>query len=131
MKKGIVTGAFDLLHAGHIHLFKEAKKHCDYLIVALHVDPSVERDTKSKPIESILERGIKLRACKYVNTIIPYEKESDLPIIFKHFNVDIRFLGSDYKDPNKHISYPDMIPTKFIDSLLVHTSEIIERIQES
>src|SRR3990167_2762323 len=95
MKVGIVTGSFDLFHIGHINLLKKAKEKCLHLIVGLHVDPSVENPDKNKPIESILERQIKLKACKYVDQIIVYETEADLSIIFEYFDIDVRFLGSD------------------------------------
>lgn len=131
MITGFVCGAFDLLHAGHIHLFKEAKKHCDQLIVGLHIDPSIERDTKNKPIESVVERQIKLDGCEEVNHTVVYEKEEDLPAIFAYYDVDVRFLGSDYaeKFPTaKPISYEDLIPIKYINSLDIHSSQLREKI---
>lgn len=127
MKVGFVTGAFDLLHAGHIHLLKRAKKQCDYLIVGLHVDPSIERQGKNKPIESILERQIKLNACKWVDLTVIYEREEDLPIIGKYFKIDVRFLGSDYFETEKQITDMD-IPIEYIDSLPIHTTDIRRRI---
>ena|SRR3989304_6246241 len=126
---GIVTGSFDLLHAGHINLLKKAKRKCDYLIVGLHVDPSVERD-KNKPIESLLERQIKLKACKYVDEIIVYETEADLSIIFKYFKIDVRFLGTDAKD-GRVVTDEGAIPIKYINSLPIHTSDIRRRIKNA
>lgn len=131
MRIGFICGAFDLLHAGHIHLFKEAKKYCDQLIVGLHVDPSIERKHKNKPIESLLERGIQLRSCKYVDQIIPYEMEADLELIFKYWNIDIRFLGTDYIDGDKSITSPDSVEILYIQSLPIHTSDIRERIKKA
>ena len=130
MKVGFVAGAFDLLHAGHIHLLKQCKKQCDYLIVGLHVDPSIEREDKNKPIESVLEREIKLNACKYVDFTVVYEKETDLSVIFKYFKIDVRFLGSDYVD-GKQITDPDAVPIEFIESMPIHTSDIRERVKQS
>lgn len=132
MKKGIVTGAFDLLHAGHIYLLKEAKKKCDYLIVGLHVDPSIENENKNKPIESILERQIRLDACKYVNKIIVYEKEEDLENMFFYMDADIRFLGDDYLYAKKWITDPDIVPIEILSpSIRIHTSDIRERIKNA
>ena len=129
MRVGIVVGAWDLLHAGHIHLLKQCKKRCDYLIVGLHADPSVERTHKNKPIESLLERQIKLNACKYVDFTVVYEKEEDLSLIFKYFKINVRFLGSDYKDGTKPVTDPDILPIEYIDSLPIHTTEIRGRIK--
>jgi len=131
MKIGFVAGAFDLLHAGHIHLLKQCKQQCDYLIVGLHADPSVERKDKNKPIESLLERKIKLNACRYVDLIVIYETEADLSILFKYFNLDVRFLGSDYIVDGKNITDEDAVPIEYIDSLPIHTAELRERIKNA
>ena len=128
MKVGIVTGSFDLLHIGHVNLFKKAKEKCDYLIVGLHVDPSIERKDKNKPIESVLERQIKLNACRYVDFTVVYEIETDLSIIFKYFRIDVRFLGSDSQD-GRVITDEDAVPIEYIDSLPIHSSDIRERIK--
>jgi len=131
-KTGIIFGAFDLLHAGHIHLFKQAKRYCDYLIIGLHVDPSVERDTKNKPIESIVARTIRLEGCKYVNKIVVYQTEAELSILLKYLKPDVRFLGSDYADwvgeTRKPITDENSVVIQYIDSLDIHTSDIRERI---
>lgn len=126
---GFIAGSFDLLHAGHIHLLKQAKLMCDYLIVGLHIDPSIEREDKNKPIESVLERYIKLQACNWVNDIIPYETEKDLSYLLKFYKIDIRFLGSDYIGVNKSITDEEAIPIRYIDSIDIHTSDIRERIK--
>lgn len=98
MKKGITASTFDLLHTGHILMLKEAKEVCDYLICALHVDPSIERPEKNKPIQSLYERYIQLQAVKYVDEIIPYETENELLTILQSNQIDIRIIGEDYYD---------------------------------
>lgn len=128
MKIGIVFGAFDLLHAGHIHLLKKARERCDQLIVGIHVDPSIERPEKNKPIESLFERTIKLKGCIYVDQIFGYEREEEIAIALKYFDVGVRFLGSDYEDGSKEITDRDAVLIEYIDSLPIHTSDIRKRI---
>ena len=100
MKTGFTCGAFDLLHAGHIMMLEEAKTFCDYLIVGLHTDPSVDRPEKNKPIQSLNERLIQLRAVKYVDLVLIYDTEIDLLNLLKAIEPDIRIIGYDYKDKN-------------------------------
>lgn len=96
MKRGITASCFDLLHAGHILMLKEAKSVCDYLIVALQVDPTIDRPEKNKPIQSYYERWVQLSAVKYVDEIIPYSTEEELMTILQNYNIDIRILGEEY-----------------------------------
>lgn len=99
MKIGFVCSCFDLLHSGHILMLQEAKSKCDFLIVGLQTDPTIDRpDTKNKPIQSIVERFIQLDGVKYVDKIIPYESEKDLLDILNSFRIDIRIMGDEYKD---------------------------------
>ena len=111
---GFIAGAFDLLHAGHILAFKEAKKKCDFLIVGLHVDPSIERKGKNKPVQGVLERQIQLNGCEDVDQIVVYETEEDLEIILANFDIDIRFLGSDYIDKQNEITGYGIKPIEYI-----------------
>ena len=76
MKIGFTCSCFDLLHAGHILMLKDAREQCDKLIVGLQTDPSIERPSKNKPIQSIYERYIQLSAVKFVDKIIPYDTEN-------------------------------------------------------
>lgn len=95
---GIVFGAFDMLHVGHLALLEYACDWCDHLIVGLHVDPSRERDWKNPPVQTIVERFIQLESTRFVHEIIPYETEQDLVDILTLYRPDVRFLGSDYID---------------------------------
>ena len=95
---GFTASAFDLLHAGHITMLREAKSQCDYLICGLQLDPSLDRDIKNSPIQSMVERYIQLSAVKYVNEIVPYVTEKDLTDILSSYKINIRILGDEYKD---------------------------------
>ena len=98
MKKGITFGAFDLFHAGHVLMLQEAKTICDYLIVCVQTDPSVDRSEKNEPIQSIVERQIQVSACKYVDRIIVYDTEEDVLEILKSVDWDVRILGDEYRN---------------------------------
>lgn len=97
-KVGFVASCFELgPHAGHLTMLREARQNCDYLVVALHVDPSAERPQKNKPSQPVSERYLQLASCKYVDEIIPYETEAELINIILLVMPHIRFLGSDYE----------------------------------
>lgn len=100
MKKkiGFTCSTFDLLHAGHVLMLEECKKNCDYLICGLQVDPTMDRPSKNKPIQSLFERWLQLRSVTWVDEIVPYVTEKDLEDILLSLSIDIRFLGEDYKD---------------------------------
>lgn len=98
MKVGFTASTFDLMHAGHVTMLREAKEHCDYLICGLQVDPTVDRPHKNKPVQTVVERYTQLQGLRYVDEIVPYVTESDLEDILELFKIDIRFLGSEYRD---------------------------------
>lgn len=98
MKTGITFSAFDLLHAGHIKMLEEAKRHCDYLIVGLQTDPTIDRPNKNKPTQSVVERYIQLKGCKFVDEVVPYATEQDLEDILQSFQIDMRIVGDEYKE---------------------------------
>jgi glycerol-3-phosphate cytidylyltransferase len=100
MKVGFTCSTFDLLHAGHIQMLREAKDQCNYLICGLQVDPSLDRPEKNSPVQSIVERYTQLNAVKYVDKIIPYCTERDLEDILEMYNIDVRIIGSEYRDGN-------------------------------
>lgn len=98
MKIGITFSAFDLLHAGHIKMLEEAKRQCDYLICGLQTDPTIDRPEKNKPVQTVVERYIQLKACKHVDEIVPYATEQDLEDILRAFKIDVRIVGEEYQD---------------------------------
>jgi glycerol-3-phosphate cytidylyltransferase len=98
MKTGITFSTFDLFHAGHVKMLEEAKLHCDYLIVGLQLDPSIDRPEKNSPSQTIIERYIQLKGCKHIDEIVPYITEIDLQDILQSFKLDIRIIGDEYRD---------------------------------
>jgi glycerol-3-phosphate cytidylyltransferase len=99
MKVGFTCSTFDLFHAGHVMMLKEAKTQCDYLIVGLMIDPTIDRPgTKNKPVQTVLERFIQVKACSYVDEIIPYGTEKELLDILTSYPIDVRIIGEEYRD---------------------------------
>ena len=99
MRVGITFSAFDLLHAGHIGMLREAKANCDYLIVGLQTDPTIDRPTeKNKPVQTLVERYAQLNALKFIDEIVPYQTEEDVIDILELFQIDVRFLGEEYRE---------------------------------
>lgn len=97
-KIGFTASTFDLLHAGHVQMLREAKEHCDYLICGLQMDPSVDRPEKNKPVQTVVERYTQLKGVSYVDEIIPYATEEDLEDILNLYHIDVRILGEEYRD---------------------------------
>tara|TARA_B100001287_G_scaffold77855_1_gene64744 strand:+ start:3387 stop:3794 length:408 start_codon:yes stop_codon:yes gene_type:complete len=98
MRIGFTCSTFDLLHAGHIQMLRDAKEQCDYLICGLQIDPSLDRPEKNSPVQTIVERHTQLNAVRYVDEIIPYQTESDLEDILNMLHIDVRILGEEYKN---------------------------------
>lgn len=100
-KVGFTCSTFDLLHAGHITMLREAKKECDYLICGLQTDPTIDRpSSKNKPIQSLVERYIQLEAVKYVDKIVVYQTERDLEDLLLTLDIDVRIVGEEYLNVN-------------------------------
>ena len=99
MKIGFTCSTFDLFHAGHIMMLKEARRQCEHLIVGLQSDPTIDRpDTKNKPVQSMFERFVQLDACKYVDEVIPYSTEKELLDILLSYPISVRIIGEEYED---------------------------------
>jgi glycerol-3-phosphate cytidylyltransferase len=99
MRVGFTCSTFDLFHAGHVMMLKEAKTQCDYLIVGMQMDPTIDRPgVKNKPVQTVLERFIQLQACRYVDEIIPYATEKELMDILTSYPIDVRIIGEEYRD---------------------------------
>lgn len=102
LKIGFTCGAFDLLHAGHALMFEECKTHCNYLIVGVQSDPSLDRQGKNRPVQMHEERIIMTQSIKWVDEVVTYDTEEDLIMLLKDLKqqnlIDIRIIGSDWKD---------------------------------
>ena len=103
MKVGFTCSSFDLLHVGHYLMLKDAKAQCDYLIVGLQTDPTLDlayrmktdNKQKNKPIQSYEERKIQIEGCRYVDEVVEYSTEDTLYELLKKINPDVRVLGSE------------------------------------
>ena len=95
---GFTCGSFDLFHAGHVSMLREAKTICDYLIVGIQSNPTLDRPEKNKPVQSIIERQIQVAACRYVDEIIVYDTEADLEFLLKTLPINIRIVGEEYQN---------------------------------
>jgi glycerol-3-phosphate cytidylyltransferase len=118
-RNGFTCGAFDLLHPGHVHFIHEARKKCEFLIVGLHTDPTIDRPgSKNKPIQSVFERYLQLDGLSCVDLIVPYDTERDLVNMMATLDIQVRFVGTDYN--GKHITGEDICSTRGIE--IVHIS---------
>ena len=95
---GFTCSTFDLLHAGHVQMLREAKEQCDYLMVGLQTDPTLDRTDKNPPVQTIVERYTQLKGIEYVDEIIPYGTEQDLEDILTMYHIHVRIIGEEYRD---------------------------------
>lgn len=110
---GFTCSTFDLLHAGHILMLAECKQICDYLIVGLQTDPTIDRpDVKNKPVQSIVERYVQLSAVKFVDEIIVYDTEKDLEDLLMFLPITMRICGEEYKE--RHLTGRDICDNRGI-----------------
>lgn len=129
--RGIIAGAFDLIHPGYIRMFKECKQNCTHLTVALHKDPSVERSSKLSPIHTVEERMDILKSIRYVDDIVTYTLEQEYLEYLGSGNYNIRFLGDDYQD-GFYTGKDIPIQIKFVDrSHNYSTTELKRKIAKS
>ena len=117
-RNGFTCGAFDLLHPGHVHFIHEARKKCDFLIVGLHADPTIDRPgSKNKPIQSVFERYLQLDGLSCVDLIVPYDTERDLVNMMATLDIQVRFVGTDYT--GKRITGEDICGQRGIDIVYI------------
>ena len=93
------NGCFDVLHRGHIELFKYAKSLGDELVVGIDTDEKVKLDKgESRPINNLQDRMFMLQSIKYIDKVIPFDSTLDLNDTIKWYRPDIMVVGSDWKD---------------------------------
>ena len=110
--KGIIAGNFDVIHPGYIDMFNEMKTYVDEIHVLLHIDPSINRPEKIKPLLSVKERKMTLMALKGITEVSSYNTEKELLQLINNINPDIRFLGEDYVNKTDYTGYG--LPPKII-----------------
>ena len=128
---GITFGSFDLCHYGHALMFEECKEYCDYLIVGVQSDPSIDRPEKNKPVQSLEERVGIVSSLKFVDEVVTYDTEADLIEVLKNIQPDVRILGADHK--GKPFTGHEL-PIKYIFNSRDHgysTSELRKRVFEA
>ena len=131
MKKGITFSTFDLFHTGHVLMLQEAKSQCDWLIVCLQTDPTIDRPNKNKPVQTLFERFIQVRASKYVDELIVYTTEEEVIQILKAIDYDVRIIGEEYSD--KSFTGKDLSEGKVYFNKRQHsfsTTELRDRIKD-
>ena len=110
--KGIIAGNFDVIHPGYIEMFNEMKKHVNEIHVLLHIDPSLDRPEKIKPLLSVTDREMTLMALKGITEVSSYNTEQELFQLIVDINPEIRFLGEDYINRTDYTGYG--LPPKII-----------------
>jgi glycerol-3-phosphate cytidylyltransferase len=92
----------DLFHAGHVSMMEYCKLHCDFLIVGLQTDPSICRSQKNKPVQTLIERYVQLKGCRYIDQIVPYQTEEELLELLTVYSqvIKVRFVGDDWRNKN-------------------------------
>ena len=112
MVKGLYSGAFDLLHPGHLFALDWASKHCDHLTAAINIDPTCDNPKKEKPLESDLDRFVRLLACKFVDNVTYYEGEKELEALYRFGDYDIAFISIEHEESYTptHKAKPVFVP---------------------
>ena len=110
--KGIIAGNFDIIHPGYVKMFNDINKLVDKIHVLLHVDPSLDRPEKLKPLISVKDRTMTLLALKGVVNVSTYNDENELKQLIIDINPEIRFLGDDYISRTDYTGYG--LPPKIV-----------------
>ena len=99
---GYTTGVFDLFHMGHLNILRQSKNYCDYLIVGVSTDDLVQKYKNKKPIIPFAERFEIVSSIKYVDRVV-VQSDRDKFRAYKELNIDIMFVGDDWKGSEKWV----------------------------
>jgi glycerol-3-phosphate cytidylyltransferase len=98
---GFTAGVYDMFHIGHLNLLRQAREHCDYLIVAVSTDEYSVKYKNKAPIIPFAERAAIVESIRYVDKVIPQNESSDKWDAQKKFGYNVIFVGDDWKgQPN-------------------------------
>ena len=99
MKTIFVNGCFDIIHPGHIELFKIAKSLGDCLIVATDTDEKIKIDKgNSRPINTLSHRKLMLESIKYIDVVLTFNTNLELERLIQLYNPDILVKGGDWRN---------------------------------
>jgi len=93
------NGCFDIMHPGHMELFKAAKALGDRLIVGVDTDDKVALDKGAdRPINDVCHRVAMLQAIKYIDIILTFGSRQELEQMIEFYNPDVLVVGGDWRD---------------------------------
>ena len=124
------NGTFDILHPGHIELFKVGKSLGDKLIVATDTDEKIRQDKgASKPVNNLCDRISMLQAIKYIDEVLYFGNRKELEGLIELYSPDILLLGDDWKGGDVvGIQYAKEV--RFLPRLNYSTTDIIKKIRD-
>lgn len=93
---GYTAGVFDMFHAGHLHLLKQARARCDYLVVAVTTDELAEQTKGERPVVPALERMAIVQSMRYVDHVVP-QTTADKTAAWRTFGFDVLFVGDNLR----------------------------------
>tara|TARA_A200000159_G_scaffold68439_1_gene63307 strand:- start:2097 stop:2492 length:396 start_codon:yes stop_codon:yes gene_type:complete len=124
------NGTFDILHPGHIELFKVGKSLGDKLIVATDTDEKIRQDKgETKPINNLCHRVSMLQAIKYIDEVFYFNDRKELEGLIKLYSPDILLLGDDWKGGDV-VGRKFAKEVRFLPRLNYSTTDIIKKIRD-
>ena len=123
------NGTFDILHPGHIELFKVGKSLGDKLIVATDTDEKIRQDKgETKPVNNLCDRISMLQAIKYIDEVFYFNDRIELDGLIELYSPDILLLGDDWRGGDVvGIQYAKEV--RFLPRLNYSTTNIISKIR--